>query len=111
MDAGKYRELITIEALEGIEKDEDGFESEVWETYYTNYAQVNGLYGSERWAAAQVQMDNAIRFTFRWNAKLDAVTQKRFRLVFQDRIFTITNVDNVKFLNRTVKIDAVEVET
>ena len=110
MDAGKYTEPVTIEKLAEVTEDADGFESETWENYYSNYAQVNGLFGSERWAAAQVQMDTSLRFTFRWNRKLDSVKPKRYRLIFRGDIYTITHVDNVKYGNETVRIDAVEVE-
>ncbi len=111
MDAGRYNKHITIEQLTGIQEDSDGFETETWTPYYSNYAYVNKLSGSERWAAAQVQMDSVVRFILRWHAKLDAVKPKYFRIIFKNKTYTITNVDNVMYSNETVKIDAVEVET
>ena len=101
---------VTIQHLAGSTADEDGFETEEWEDYYTNYASVNNLYGNERWMAAQVQMDQAVRFTFRWHSKLDAVKAKYYRLVWNGKVFAITYVDNIRHENETVRVDALEVE-
>jgi head-tail adaptor len=110
VNAGVYRESITIQRLVQGGKNPNGFrEEDTWEDYYTNYAYVNKLSGTERWTAAQVQMDSVVRFTMRWHPFLDEVTPKRYRLMFGSRVFTITNVDNVQFRNETVKIDGVEV--
>lgn len=109
MNAGAYKEYVTIEML-FLSADEDGFQGEGdWLEYYSNFAYVNKLSGSERWTAAQVQMDSTVRFTFRWHSQLDYVTPKRYRIRFNNRIFQITNVDNVQFRNETVKIDGIEV--
>ena len=110
MNAGNYRKRIVIQRLDSS-KDGDGFPTEDWKDYYSNYAYVNKLSGTERWTAAQVQMDSVVRFTFRWHKELDSVTPKRYRLLFGGRIFIITNVDNIQFKNENVKIDAVEALT
>ena len=102
---------VTIQRLADTTEDEDGFESEVWEDYYTNSAYINSLSGNERWTAAQVSADRTLRFTFRWHTALDEVKAKRYRLVWRNRIFVITFVDNVMYKNETVRIDALEVET
>ena len=102
---------VTIQKLVEAEKDENGFEGEEeWYDYYTNHAYINNLSGNERWMAAQVQMDQSVRFTFRWHKALDDVKPKYHRILWNNRIFNITNVDNVMYANETVKIDAVEVE-
>ena len=102
---------VTIQRLADKVPDDDGFESEAWEDYYTNYAYINGLSGNERWTAAQVSADRTVRFTFRWHDALDAVKPKRHRIIWQGRVFTITFVDNVMYKNETVRIDALEVDT
>lgn len=103
---------ITIEKWYPAEKDEDGFETEErWEPYYTNYAYVNSLTGNERWQAAQIAADRTVRFAMRWHKQLEEVKPKYYRIVFAEKIFTITFVDNVQYRNETVKIDALEVET
>lgn len=108
MNAGRLRTKVTIQKLKSI-TDDDGFESETWEDYYTNYADADQLYGTERWNAAQVNMDQAIRFTFRHHSQLDEVQPKYYRIVWKERIFTISFVDNPHYRNEEVRIDALEV--
>ena len=109
MDAGAYRHKVTIQhKTETV--DNRGFSTETWEDYYTNYAYINNLSGNERWMAAQVQMDRSVRMTFRYHKALDDVRPEYYRIIWGSRIFTITNVDNVRYLNDTVKIDVLEVE-
>ena len=103
---------VIIQKLVEPVPNENGFEGkEEWIDYYKNYAYINNLSGNERWMAAQVQMDQAVRFTFRWHRSLDDVSPKYYRILWNGRKFIITNVDNVMYANETVKIDAVEVET
>ena len=108
MNAGAYRSLITIEQLT-TERDQDGFEREVWTPYYSNYAYVNKLSGKEFWAAAEMAAQNTVRFELRYHPQLDSVNSKDFRLIFNNHVFNITNVDNVQFKNETVKISGIEV--
>ena len=108
MNAGAYRSLITIEQLTS-ERDKDGFEQEVWKPYYSNYAYVNKLSGKEFWAAAETAAQNTVRFELRHHPQLDSVNSKDFRLIFNNHVFNITNVDNVQFKNETVKISGIEV--
>lgn len=108
MNAGAYRDLITIQKLEEV-RDNDGFPSERWDDYYTNYAYVNKLSGSEFWQAAETAAQSTVRFEMRYHPQLDSVNSKRFRILFDGRTFNITNVDNVQFRNETVKISGIEV--
>lgn len=108
MNAGAYSELITIQRLTE-ERDKDGFAHNVWVDYYSNYAYVNKLSGSEFWQAAETAAQSTIRFEMRYHTQLESVDTKNYRLVFRGRIFNITNVDNVMFKNETVKISGIEV--
>ena len=108
MNAGAYKSLVTIQHLEKA-KDSDGFSKEEWVDYYTNYAYANKLSGAEFWAAAETASQSTVRFEMRYHSALDELNTKDYRLVFKDRIFNITNIDNVQFANETVKISGVEV--
>ena len=110
MNAGAYNKLITIQRR-SHEQDAEGFPLQEWEDYYSNYAYVNNLSGTERWNAAQVQSDTTVRFVMRWHKALDAVKAKEFRIVYDGAPYIITFVDNVMHKNETVKIDALEVES
>ncbi|MBP3273626.1 phage head closure protein [Butyrivibrio sp.] len=108
MNAGAYSDLVTIQRLTE-KRDKDGFSQTVWEDYYSNYAYVNKLSGSEFWQAAETAAQSTIRFEMRYHTQLECVDTKNYRLVFRGRIFNITNVDNVMFKNETVKISGIEV--
>ena len=108
MNAGAYRNFVKIQHLEKS-KDTDGFSKEEWVDYYSNYAYANKLSGAEFWAAAETASQSTVRFEMRYHPALDALNTKDYRLVFNDRIFNITNIDNVQFRNETVKISGVEV--
>ena len=101
---------ITIQKNSAPTKDESGFETDAWQDFYENYAYVNSLSGNERWQAAQVASDRTIRFALRWHPLLDAIRPKEYRILFAQKVYTITFVDNVQYKNETVKIDALEVE-
>ncbi len=105
MDAGAYRELITIEK-NSYEPDALGNQHEVWKEFYKGYAYVNNLSGSEYWTAAQMEAEDTITFEFRWHPLLAQVTTKGFQLVFRGRKYNITSVDNVKYRNENIKIKA-----
>ena len=111
MNAGVYKHLVIIERLVN-EQDESGFTSKQWTEYYRNYAYINQLSGTERWNAAQVQMDTTVRFMMRYHAPLRNVKPKYYRILTPEdgKIYIITFVDNVRRENNTVKIDALEVE-
>ena len=70
---------------------------------------MNKLSGKEFWAAAETAAQNTIRFELRYHPQLDSVNSKDFRLIFNNHVFNITNVDNVQFKNETVKISGIEV--
>lgn len=108
MNAGAYRELVTVQQLTKT-KDADGFTVEEWVDYYQNYAYVNKLSGKEFWAAAETASQSTVVFEFRYHDPLENVDSKNYRIVFRNRIFNITNVDNVQFRNETVKISGIEV--
>ncbi len=108
MNAGAYDKLITIQKRTKT-RNENGFPVEEWNEYYSNYAYVNKLSGSEFWQAAETASQSTVRFEMRYHPQLDSVDTKEFRIMFGTRTFNITNVDNVQFKNETVKISGIEV--
>lgn len=109
MNAGAYRCKVTIQKrTTGVNI--NLIEGEVWVPYYTNYAYVNKLSGSEFWAAAEVAAQSTVRFTFRWHNKLKDVNAKDYRILFDGKPYNITNVDDVQMKHETVKISGTELE-
>lgn len=106
MDAGAYRELVTIQQyIEGF--DEIGNPSQEWKDWKKAYSYVNGLSGSEYWEAANVHQENTVEFIFRWKRFFDSMNTKQYRILFNGGIYNISQIDNIQFRNKTVKIKAV----
>ena len=75
------------------------------------WAEVNGLYGAEYWAAASQGQENTIVFTVRWFSALDKLIfdaeLTKYRVVYRGRYFDIQSFDNVEQKNILVKIKAI----
>lgn len=105
MNAGAYREPIIIEK-NGFTEDDIGNQIPAWEKYYSGYAYMNNLSGTEYWEAAQTQAENTTMFIMRYHPLLGSMNTKEFRLVHRGNIFNITSIDNVQYSNETIKIRA-----
>lgn len=105
IDTGLLNQRITIQKRTTA-TNENGFSSETWAEYYSCRSYVNGLSGSEYWAAHAVQAETTKVFTVRYCREVAAVNPKDYRIVFKDDVYNITNVDIVRYENDTVKIKA-----
>lgn len=85
--------------------------SDDWVDLYHLWAEVNGLYGAEYWAASSQGQENTIVFTVRWFSALDNLIfdaeLTKYRVVYRGRYFDIRSFDNVEQKNILVKIKAV----
>lgn len=105
MGIGKMRHRITfLRVTPAI--NENGFESELPQEYKTVWAEVSNLYGKEYFEAKAVQAENTVKFTIRFLEGLD----QTMRILFQDKAYNITAIDNIKYKNRYIEIQAMEVE-
>lgn len=105
MNAGAYREPVTIEKNSYTE-DDIGNQVPVWIEYYLGYAYMNNLSGTEYWEAAQTQAQNTVMFVMRYHHLLAAMNTKEYRLLHRGREYNITSIDNVQYKNETIKIRA-----
>lgn len=94
-----YNRVIEIEHIDA---------NEVWRPYCTARAYVNGLFGSEYWAARQANAENTVTFEVRYCRGVAAINPAEYRIVFDGKVYDIQNVDNPQFSNRIIKIKAVE---
>lgn len=106
MNAGAYREPITIEKANGFTTDDVGNRVTDWQEHFRGYAYMNNLSGTECWEAAQTQAENTVMFILRYHPKLSVVKARDFRLLHRGNIYDISSVDNVQYKNETVKIRA-----
>lgn len=105
MNAGAYRESVTIEKS-GYTEDDIGNQVSSWIEYYRGYAYMNNLSGTEYWEAAQTQAQNTVMFILRYHQLLGAMNTKEYRLLHRGREYNITSIDNVQYKNETIKIRA-----
>jgi SPP1 family predicted phage head-tail adaptor len=86
---------------------ENGFESEMPQEYKTVWAAVTNLHGKEYFEAKAVQAENTVKFTIRFLAGID----QTMKILFQGKAYNITAIDNIKYRNRYIEIQAMEVES
>lgn len=87
---------------------ENGFEVEEWTDFKTVWASVNNLFGKEYWEAKTIQAEKTIEFKIRYSKDLKDLNTKKYRIMWDNRIFDITFIDNVKYQNNFLKIKGVE---
>lgn len=105
MRTEEFNHKITFQKL-SITTNENGFEEEIWEDYSTVWAAVSNLIGREYFAAAAVQAEKTVKFTIRY---LQNITEDT-RILFEDKQYNITFIDNIKYRNKYIEIKALEVE-
>lgn len=105
MRTEELKHKITFQNLT-IDTNENGFEEEVWQDYLTVWAAVTNLIGREYFAAAAVQAEKTVKFTIRY---LQGITDD-MRILFEDKQYNITFIDNIKYKNKYIEIKALEVE-
>lgn len=104
MRIGELRNRITILQITAF-IDENGFAHDEETGLVTVWAAVSNLHGKEYFAAKAVQAENTIKFTVRFQAGITS----NMKISFQDRIFNITDIDDIKYRKKYQEIKAVEV--
>ena len=105
MEIGALNKRITIQELK-TNINENGFEVEDWIDFKTVWAGVSNLHGREYFEAAAVQMENIAKFTIRYLDGIDTAMM----ILFKDKHYNITSIDNIKYKNRFLEIKAMEVD-
>ena len=102
MQAGELRQRVEIWR---IQKRTDGLYTEAeYLPLKMVWAKVNGLYGSEKWAAAEYNAQRTAEFTMRYAACPDLRVTDRLR--FRGVLYNITHIDNILFRNHFLKVTA-----
>lgn len=99
---------IVIQKLSAKTQDKDGFEEEIWEEYMAIWSSVNNLFGKEFYAAKAIQAENTVEFTIRYCKELEELDSKNYRINFNNKVYDITFVDNIKYENKFIKIKAIQ---
>lgn len=98
MEAGKLRHKIIIQIMN---------EEELWVDLLTCQAQVNGLSGSEYWAASAEQAQTSVDFILRYSPLLSDLLPQTTRILFRGHSYDVKSVDNFMYQNRSLKLRAV----
>jgi SPP1 family predicted phage head-tail adaptor len=105
MNPGELRHRITFQKLTTT-TNENGFEIEEWTDVKTVWASITNLHGREYYEAAAVQAEQTVKFTIRYLKDLDT----SMRILFRNKQYNITSIDNIKYENRFIEIKALEVD-
>jgi len=85
--------------------DENGFARDAEAELATVWAAVSNLHGKEYFAAKAVQAESTVKFTIRYRSGI--TTNMKIR--FQDRLFNIIDIDDIKYRKKYLEIKALEV--
>lgn len=101
MEIGKLNKRITFQAFTST-VNENGFEEQNWVDVKIVWASVANLSGREYFAAAAVQAETTVKFIIRYTSDLNT----DMRISFQDGIYNISFIDNIKYGNAFLEVKA-----
>lgn len=104
MNIGDLKHRITIQQFTTTVNN-NGFEVEDWINYKTIWASISNLHGREYFQAAAVQAEKTIKFTVRYNQNINT----DMRIVFNSKNYDIKFIDNIKYENKFMEIQGLEV--
>lgn len=105
MEIGDLRHRVTFQKLI-TEVNENGFEIQTWKNYKTVWSAVSNLSGREYYKAAAIKGEKTVKFLIRYVEGID----ESMVIIFRNKQYNITFVDNIKYINKYIEIKAVEVE-
>lgn len=87
-----------------VTQDKYGIEREEWRTVYKLFADGRNIYGQEYELARQRGNQKTVKFIIKYGPKID----ETMRILFQNKVYDIDNVDNIGFKNEMLEIRAIE---
>jgi SPP1 family predicted phage head-tail adaptor len=103
MRVGELNRRVTIQSR-AAGHDADGQASETWADVLTCWAAIRPLGGRELLLAKSVQAESTHEVTMRYRTTVDA----SMRIVYEGRIFNITNLNDVDTRHQTLVAMCVE---
>lgn len=103
INVGKLNKRIDIQRKQPV-CDINGVTKNEYLTYKKVWASVNNLFGKEYWNAKEYGEEQTVEIVIRYNACKDiALTD---RILFDNKIYNISFVDNICYRNEYFKIKA-----
>ncbi len=106
-DTGKFNRRITIQKQE-CNGDEIGFQSPELSDFHTCWAAVKTVRGREYWAAREQHEENTLSFKVRFCRKLAEINKTDYFIKYKNKIYNITDIDNLQEADSFLIISATE---
>lgn len=103
MDVAAMNVRIIIQKNETV-VDEIGNHTNAWSDYYSCFATVSGEGGTEKSVVGTTVDDSDISFTVRFCEKTKSIKATKFRVLFQNEIYNIENIDHLNFKKKALKL-------
>lgn len=105
MDVAALRSRVTFQKNETV-TDKYGNHKNTWTDYYTCFATIGGegLASSKEEQVAGVTVEDfSMTVTVRYCEMAAAITSTGYRVMFEDEIYNIVNIDHLNYKNKALK--------
>lgn len=92
-----------------VTSDVIGNRKNAYRPYCSRWAYVNKSGGSEHFEAGKTVEEETMRFIIRFDSETKRITAGEYRIVFGNKTYNITSVDNYKMRNESITLYAQEV--
>ncbi len=106
-NTGEFNRRITIQKQE-YSSDEIGYQSTELSDFYTCWAAVKKIRGREYWAAREQHEENTLSFKVRFCRKLSEINKTDYFIKYKNKIYNITDIDNIQEADSFLIISATE---
>ncbi len=106
-DIGKLNQRITFQKQTDF-SDKIGSQSTELSDFYSCWASVQGVSGREYWQAREQHEENTLSFKVRFCRKLAEINKIDYFIKYQNRIYDITDINNLQASDSILIIKATE---
>lgn len=92
-----------------VTEDSLGNRTNTYRDYCSRWAYINKKSGSETFAAGKTNEEETLCFVLRHDSLTRLITPGDYRILFNEKTYDITYVDNYKFKNESLTIYAKEI--
>ena len=101
------RHLIRIDTFTPTQQEDGSWEAE-WSLFAEVWANKQNLYGSEFYAAGQVNKQETVKFTIRYMPSILETPKEKMRIISDNKYYDIDFIDNIRYENEWLEIKAIE---
>lgn len=101
------RHFIEIETFVSAQQS-DGTWKEEWVPFNEMWSNKQNLYGSEFYAAGQVNKQETVKFTIRYMPGILEMPKEKMRIVSDEKYYDIDFIDHIRYEKEWLEIKAIE---